>query len=284
MKIDVIARSWGSAEGGSNGMDIAAAFLAHTLGELGHHVRTAGELIDGSADLAITTISATWRRTVARAAELGAADRLVYWHHAGGVPEGTGHVLAAPPSVEPQPGWSRQVVLPPSSWAAEAGGDCTGNEILVPGAGPAKGGHVALEVAQRCPDLRWFVLRGRSAPSDRAPWLGLEHAEVASAVVAPASFLARARAVLAPTRFEVHPLLLVEAAVRAIPIVCSDLPSTRCAAADCAIYLPMTALAEEWEAALREALARPAKRLRLRPYADVVRQALGELQQARPTA
>jgi glycosyltransferase involved in cell wall biosynthesis len=278
VNIDVMARGWGSPAGGANGMAIAAAFLSATLAELGHQVRQVDAPDGFTADLTITTIAPTWRRTLALATKAGARDRLVYWHHAGGVPEGGDCILAAPPSVSPQPGWSRHVVLPPSSWAAEAGGECTGQEILVAGAGPAKGGHVALAVARRCPDLRWYVLQGRSSPADRAPWHALPGAEVAQGLVAPAQFLARARAVLAPTRFEVHPLLLVEAAVRGIPIVCTDMPATRCAAGDSAIYVPMTAPVEAWEDALRAALERPAKRLQLRPYRDVVRGALDELQ------
>jgi glycosyltransferase involved in cell wall biosynthesis len=129
--------------------------------------------------------------------------------------------------------------------------------------------------------LRWYVLEGRSSPADRAGWAALANAELAPGVVEPGHFLARARAVLAPTRFEVHPLLLVEAAVRGIPIVCTDLPSTRCAAAGCATYVPMSAPAEAWEAALRRALGHPTPRLRLRPYAQVVRKTLDKLQPAR---
>jgi glycosyltransferase involved in cell wall biosynthesis len=278
MKIDVLARSWGSPAGGSNGMAIAAAFFAATLEQLGHVVRRAPAIIDGAADLVITTLSQTWHRTTMQAVDKGLGARLVYWHHAGGVPFGLGHVLAAPPAIGPQPGWSRHVVLPPSSWAAEAGGEATGHEIVVAGAGPAKGGHIALEVARRLPSLRWLVLQGRSSSADQAPWRALPNAEVASGVVAPEHFLARARAILAPTRFDVHPLLLVEAAVRGIPIVCSDLPGTRAAAGDCATYVSMTSAAQGWALALLDALERPAKRLQLRPYADVVRGALDELQ------
>ncbi len=259
-------------------MAIAAAFLACTLVELGHQVRRLSQSDGFDADLVITTIQPRLRHAVAAAQAVGALDRLVYWHHAGGVPAGRGCTLAAPPSIGPQPGWARHVVLPPSSWAAEAGGECTGQEILVAGAGPAKGGHVALAVAQRCPDLRWYVLRGRSAPQDREPWRALPGATVADEVVEPAHFLARARAVLAPTRFDVHPLLLVEAAVRGIPIVCTDMPATRCAAGDSALYVPMSAPPSEWASALRQALEQLLPRLRLRPYADVVRDALGELQ------
>ena len=286
MKIDVLARSWGTPAGGQNGMAIAAAFLAYTLAELGHQVRRLSALDGVGADLIITTISPTWRRTVAMAASSpGALDRLVYWHHAGGVPPGYGCTLAAPPSVDPhQDGWGRHVVLPPSSWSAEAGGDCTGDEIVVPGAGRAKGGHVALEVARLCPDLRWYVLQGRSSTTDRAPWRALPNAEVTQGIVEPAQILSRARAVLAPTRFEVHPLLLVEAAVRGIPIVCSDLPATRCAAGDSAVYVPVTAAPAEWASTLRCALRVRPTRLQLRPYAEIVRGALEQLQERRAAA
>lgn len=284
MRIDVLARNWGTPSGGQNGMAIAAAFFAETLEKLGHEVRRLPALDGYRADLIVTTIQPTWRRTAAMAETAGALDRLVYWHHAGGVPTGFGCILAAPPSVGPHAGWSRHVVLPPSSWAAEAGGERTGDEILVPGAGPAKGGRVALEVARLCPELRWYVLQGRSAESDRAPWRALPHAEVARGIVEPAHFLARARAVLAPTRFEVHPLVLVEAAVRGIPIVCSDLPSTRAAAGESAVYVPTNAAPSEWAVTLRCALRVPATRLRLRPYAEVVRDALEQLHEGRAAA
>lgn len=280
LKIDILARNWGNPAGASNGMAIAAAFLACTLSELGHQVRRLASPEGFDADMMITTISPTWRRTAAAAVTAGARERLVYWHHAGGVPDGHGCMLAAPPAIGPQSGWARQVVLPPSSWAAESGGERTGREILVAGAGPAKGGHIALAVARRCPDLRWYVLQGRSSEADRAPWRSIPGAEVASGIVEPEQFLARARAVLSPTRFEVHPLLLVEAAVRGIPIVCSDMPATRCAAGDSAIYVPMTAPPDAWAAALREALERPRPRLRLRPYTEVVQEAVGALREA----
>jgi glycosyltransferase involved in cell wall biosynthesis len=284
MRIDVLARSWGSPSGGPNGMAIAAAFLACTLAELGHEVRRLPALDGFGADLIITTISPTWRRTAAMCSSAGALERLVYWHHAGGVPAGYGCTLAAPPSISPQDGWSRHVVLPPSSWAAEAGGDCIGGEILVPGAGPAKGGHVALAVARLCSDLRWYVLQGRSSTADRAPWRALPHAEVSQWIVEPQQILARARAVLAPTRFEVHPLLLVEAAVRGIPIVCTDLASTREATGATALYVPMSAPPSRWAAALREVLEMPRLRLKLPPYAEVARAALEQMQERRAAA
>jgi len=258
-------------------MAIAAAFLACTLVELGHEVRQLAASDGFDADLTISTIQPTWRRTVAKATEAGALDRLAYWHHAGAVPAGNGCTLLAPPSVDPQPEWARHIALPPSSWAAESGGECTGGEIVVAGAAPPKGGHVALEVAKLCPDLRWFVLRGRSAPSDRAPWGAIPRAEVAAGVVDPEQFLARARAVLAPTRFEVHPLLLVEAAVRGIPIVCTDMRATRCAAGESASYVDMKAPPDVWASALRDALENPRPRLRLRPYREVVADALEQL-------
>jgi hypothetical protein len=274
MRVDVLARTWGSPTGGSNGMAIAAAFLACTLAELGHSVRRLAEPDGFHADLTITTIAPTWRRTLAAGTAAGALDRLVYWHHAGGLPAGGGAILAAPPAIAPAEGWARHVVLPPSSWAAEAGGERTGDEIVVASPGPAKGGHVALEVARLCPDLRWLCLRGRSSPQDQAPWRALPNAELAPGLLEPLAFLARARAVLAPTRFEVHPLLLVEAAVRGIPIVCTDMASTRAAAGDSAFYVPLAAPPETWASALRVALALPLPRLCLRPYAEVVAAAL----------
>lgn len=280
MKIDVMARAWGGPEGASNGMAIAVAFFACTLARLGHEVRRTSAIADGHADLVVTADSVTWKRTLAHAATHGQLERLVYWHHAGGVPQGHGRVLAAPPATPPQAGWSRHVVLPPSSWVAEAGGERTGGEIVVAGAGPAKGGHVALEVARRCPDLRWYVLQGRSAVTDRAPWQALPNAEVAPGVVEPSAFLARARAVLAPTRFETYGLTLVEAAVRGVPVVCTDLPATRSALGESAIYVPMQAPAEEWADALRSALSRELPRLQLRPYAEVVTEAVEQMRGA----
>jgi len=277
VRIDVLARAFGTPSGAPNGMAIAAAFLACTLVELGHQVRTLTTPDGFNADLVITTVFPAWRRTAAAGKAEGATGRLVYWHHAGGVPDGYGCTLAAPPAVEPSSGWSRHVVLPPSSWAAEAGGECTGSEIVIAGAGPAKGGHVALAVARLCLGLRWYVLSGRSSAEDRNAWQAVPGAEVARGIVDPGEFLARARAVLAPTRFEVHPLLLVEAAVRGIPIVCTDMPATRCAAGDSAIYVPMSAPAEEWAEALREALAKPRPRLRLPRYVDVVKGALARM-------
>jgi glycosyltransferase involved in cell wall biosynthesis len=278
LKIDILARAWGGPAGASNGMAQAAAFLAETLAELGHQVRRLQQPDGFGADLVISTIQPRWRHAVTAATAAGALERLVYWHHAGGLPDGQGCTLAAPPAIAPEPGWARHVVLPPSSWAAEAGGERTGGEILVAGAAIPKGGHVALEVARLCPDLRWYVLHGRSSQQDHAPWLAMPNAVVSEKVADPAQFLARARAVLAPTRFEVHPLLLVEAAVRGIPIVCTDMLATRCAAGGSAVYLRVTAPANEWAAALRQVLEQPLPRLRLRPYAEVVRDALVELQ------
>ncbi len=277
MKIDVLARSWGSPSGGPNGMAIAAAFFAETLVALGHQVRRLSNLDGLGADLIITTISSTWRRTVAAAESAAAQSRLVYWHHASGVPEGQGCILAAPPSISPDPTWSRHVVLPPSSWAAEAGGACVGDEVLVAGAGPAKGGHVALAVAKLLPGLRWFVLNGRSSVADRMAWREIPGAEVAREVVEPERLLARARVVLAPTRFEVHPLLLVEAASRGIPIVCTDMRATHCASGGCAIFLEMNAPADEWAKALQHALEFKARPHRLPPYAEVAGKAIREM-------
>lgn len=280
MRVDVIARKWGSPAGGPNGMAIAAAFLACTLSELGHEVRQLEEVDGFGADLVITTVSQTWRRTAAAAALAGASSRVVYWHHAGGVPDGHGCLLATPPAVAAQAGWSRQVVLPPSSWAAEEGGERTGGEVVVAGASPAKGGHIARQVARLCPELNWLVLQGRSSAMDRAAWGGIPRAQVMREILPPSQILARARAVLSPTRFEVHPLLLVEAAVRGIPIVTTDMHATRCATDGLATYVPMNASAEQWASALREAIELPVQRLKLPPYADVVHGALVKLREA----
>jgi len=255
-------------------MAIAAAFLAATLTELGHDVRRLAAPVDWAADIVITTISPTWRRLHAAAVEAGALERVVYWHHANGVPEPCGHTLAAPPSIPMHEGWPRHVVLPPSSWAVEDGGERTGRDVVVAGCGPAKGGHVALEVARLCPELSWYALRGRSSMVDQAPWRSLPNAEVADGIVAPEFFLARARVVLSPTRFDVHPLLLVEAAVRGIPVVCTDLPGTRAAAGPHAFYLPMTAPVEAWAEVVRCAMSSEPPKLELPPYRDVVARAL----------
>jgi glycosyltransferase involved in cell wall biosynthesis len=264
-------------------MAIAAAYFAETLDRLGHQVRRLGALDGTRADLIVTTIAPTWRRTVAMASE--ARARLVYWLHSGGVPDGHGAILAAPPAIEPTPTWSRHVVLPPSSWAAEETTRAPmGAEIVVAGASTAKGGHVAHQVAEIVGGLRWLVLQGRSSAQDRNRWASITDAEVTRGLLEPTEILARARVVFSPTRFEVHPLLLVEAAVRGIPIVCTDLPSTRAAAGDHAIYVPMNAPAGEWAAALRTALELTPPRLRLRPYADVVADALVEMTEGRVAA
>lgn len=298
-RIDVLARRWGSAEGGPDGMAVAASYLAFTLCELDFEVRgyrapggvdpwqhprmtwavraNLATPDDFTADLYITTISPTWRRTAEAARAAGTLDRLVYWHHHSGLPPSYGGLLAAPPAIEPTPDWSRAVVLPPASWAAEARGPRDGAEVLVPGASVAKGGHVAAAVAAICPDLRWYVLPGRAAPDDVARWCGFPSVEVARGHVAPASFLARARLVLSPTRFEVHPLALIEAAVRGIPVVCSDLPGTRAALGESAIFVPAAAGPRVWADAVRRALAAPLPLLRLRPYREVVSEALAQL-------
>jgi hypothetical protein len=82
----------------------------------------------------------------------------------------------------------------------------------------------------------------------------------------------------------VHPLLLVEAAVRGIPIVCTDMPPPGAPRGDSAIYVPLTAPPATWAAALRQALDFPLPRLRLPPYAEVVRAAVAEMQEARAAA
>lgn len=305
MRVNLLARRWGSPDGGPDGMAIAASFLAWTLCGLGHDVagyqgtadpppwshermewRTRIPLYkpdDFAVDLTISACSPSWLRTAAAAREAAACERTVYWHHYAEAPNGGGCLLAAPPAVRRSEGWARAVVLPPSSWAADrppAARDliCPGSAILVPGAGPAKGGHVALAVAQRCPDLAWHVLPGRCSPQDLEGWRALPSATIAPARVRPDEFLSRARLVLSPTRFEVHPLALLEAAVRGIPVVCSDLPGTRAATGGGARYVDAQAPVEIWEAAVREALAaaRP-EPLALPAYSVTVAAALGEL-------
>ena len=297
MRIDLLARRWGGPDGGPDGMAVASAFLAWTLAAAGHEVRcctgasppwqragvkwTSQQPLsappDWTADLVITTIQAAWRRTVTGAEAAGARSRLCYWHHHSGLPPGYGCLLAAPPAIAATADWGRAVVLPPSSWAAELGGEALGDAILVPGGSALKGARVALAVAQACPDLRWYVLPGRASEPELAPWRRLPRVDVASGQVAPSAFLARARAVLLPTRVEVHPLVLVEAAVRGIPIVCSDSPACRAATGGLARYVPADAQPATWATALREALAAPPERLRLRPYGEVVSGAIAAL-------
>lgn len=296
MKIDVLARKWGGPQGGPDGMAIACARLAWTLAELGHSVRGYATRLPGwkhaliewrerptligpddwSADIIITAIAPTWRRLVVEAEKAGALGRVVFWHHHGEPPSSYSCMLAAPPAVAVPPGWRRSVVLPPSSWPAETSGEAGGRDVLVC-ASRLKGGHVALEVARACPELRFFVLRGRATDGEVAAWRGLPNVAVADGHVPPEVFLARARAVLLPTRAEVHPLLLVEAAVRGIPIVATDLPGCRAAAPE-STFLPVAAPPPAWTSALRAALAvPPPARLQLRPYGDVVSEALETL-------
>jgi hypothetical protein len=298
VRIDILAKRWGGPDGGPDGMAVATAFLAWTLCELGHDVHAYTTApppawahrrlewrpranIDKpdrfDADLVITTVSAVWRRSATAAAAAGALLRLVYWHHHGDPPDGMGGLLAAPPATRPTAGWSRAIMLPPSSWAVEDRGTRGGSEVLVPGIGRAKGGPVSLEVARTCTDLRFHVLPGRGGELDAAPWRALPHATVAAGLVPPPEFLARAAAVLSPTRAEVHPLALVEAAVRGIPIVCTDLPSTRAAAMGAATYLPWDAPSWKWVLALRDALVRPVEPIDLPPYALTVAAAIEQL-------
>lgn len=294
MRVDVLARRWGGPDGGPDGMAVAVSFLAYTLCQLGHEVHcytaAAGDapwqhqratwhlrpsLVspdDATADLIITTIQPSLHRLRAWAAAAGALGRIVYWHHHDGIPADAGVMVAAPPAFPAAP-----LCLPPSSWAVEAGGEVTGDAVLVPGAGATKGGYIAAQVAFLCPELRWFVLPCRHAPHDLLRWRELRNADIASGPMPPPAFLSRARAVLSPTRAEVHPLALVEAAVRGIPVVCTDLPGTRAALGASAVYVPEDAPAREWADALRRALASPTPRLRLPPYREVVAGALAQL-------
>ena len=300
MNVDILCRRWGGPDGGWNGMAVAVAYFAFVLAEMGHTVRGYAmpsygptwthpriewhgkhdlSRSDSWPDLTITTVSYLWPQTVRSALAAGARDRLVYWHHHPVMPPGQGALLASPPAVEPTNGWARHVILPPSSWAADSPGECTGDAVFVSSASPAKGGPLACEIARLCPDLRWYVLPGRASPDHLAAWRALPHVELAAGPLPHLALLDRARVVLSPTRSEVHPLLLVEAAVRGVPIVCTDLPGCR-AAASAASFVQRDAPAEVWAAALREALARPQERLVLPPYREVVERALGELRPA----
>lgn len=304
MRVDILARKWGGPDGGPDGMAIAAAFLAYTLAELGHDVRGyAGgaarptwshrniEWRERSplrtpdtfdADLVISTIQPQWRHLAQEAGRQGALARTFFWHHHGELPMGNGGQLLALNRAGASlrsmiGGWESVTILPPSSWAAAAGGEVGGDAILVPGAGAAKGGYIARAVAERCSDLRWYVLPGRHAQHDLQGWLAMRHAEVAPERIPPAAFLARVRAVLSPTRAEMHPLTLVEAAVRGIPLVCTDLPATRATLGESAIYVPLDAPTHAWALALRTALDNPPPRLLLAAYADVVDHALDQI-------
>lgn len=313
MRIDVLARRWGGPDGGPDGMAVAAAFLAWTLCELGHDVRgytgAAGPGTwshprlhwrratpidapeDFTADLVVTTVSGRWPRLVEAAEKAGARGRLVYWHHHSTPPEGLGGILAAPPGVAPSAGWSRTLVLPPSSWAADqltkpprpdqVSLDYSGAEVLVPGVGNSKGGPMSLAVARSCPELRFYALPGRSSGADCGPWHLLPNAAIAPGPLAPREFLARAGAVLSPTRAETYGLTVVEAAVRGIPVVCSDLRALRAALGDSAVYVEPTALPDAWARALRAAIAGPPPRLVLPPYAETVGEVLERLLPAR---
>ena len=300
MLIDLLARRWGSAAGGRDGMSIAASFLAWTLAGLGHRVRahhpasdpppwqhalvewvacpTVEQPADWTADLVLTTIAPSWPRLVAAARAALATGRLAYWHHHGPIPYGAGCVLArcsAGLGLREQ-GWSRTLTLPPSTWAAEAGGP-TGDCLVAAGASRAKGGPVALQVARRLTGHRWLVLEGRANEPELAPWRELPHVEVIPAGSPPEAWLDRARLLLQPTRVEVHPLLPIEAAARGIPVVISDLPGCRAALGPAATYLPEGAPLARWEAAVLQALAEPPAPLARRPYAEVVAGALASL-------
>jgi len=293
VKLALHARRWGGPDGCHDGMSVAVAFLAWTLCELGHEVRAFLDAnppgwshprltwcrppLDFMDELTITTVSGTWHRTADAAEKVGASERLLYWHHHGvELPPAFGCRRLAPTALA-----GADLVLPPSSWAAEAGGERVATEsrgeVLVPGAGPAKGGHVALDVAHSLPDLRWLVIPGRSSNEDRAAWRSLGRAEVIEGVIEPDRFLDRARAVLAPTCAETYGLVLVEAAVRGIPVVCTDLPATRAALGESARFVRVEAAPWAWSFALKAALEEPLPRLQLPPYRETVLRALEAL-------
>lgn len=298
MRIDLLARRWGGPDGGRDGMSIAVSYLAWTLAELGHTLRC--YLAEGTpppwhhpqvtwiaraplnvpddwtAELVVTTINPAWRRIALDASRARATRRLIYWHHHGSIPPGYGCVLARVAPGEPAQGWSREILLPPSSWAASATGEQpSGRCIVVPGAGRGKGGEVALVVARAITDVPWFVLPGRAGEHELAPWRGLSHVVVAAPGLAPERWLAQARLVLSPSRAETYGLAMVEAAVRGIPVVTSDLPGPRWALGESATFLPMDAPAAAWIAAARDRLAQPSQSLVLPSYAERACLALG---------
>ncbi len=255
------ARRWSGPLGAPDGQSIAVSYLARTLCDLGYSVRghrddhrspppfehplmqwaKREQVPSFDADLIITTFSQTIRRVAQAAVDAGANDRLVYWHHHGGLPPDYGCLQAAPSA------FPAAVCLPPSSWAVEAGGERTGRRILVPGASAGKGGHVARRVADLCPDLRWYVLRSRCTNEDVRAW----GSDIAPGIVP---------------------------AVRGIPVVCTDLPELRASLGASAVYVPAQAPPEAWRDALRQALASPPPRLVLPPYREVVAGVLEQLQ------
>ncbi len=303
MRIDVLNRRWGGPDGAPDGMSMAASYLAWTLCGMGHDVTgyVAGALEppwkhprmkwthrgnlatpdDWTADLVISTISGVWRRTAVAARGAGAEGRCVFWHHYGGLPPGFGCRLATLTPMDVPADWSSAMVLPPSSWAAEGGGQPTGSEVLIPGTGRMKGGLCSVAVARLCPDLRFLVLPGRSGHSDLVPWKPLKNAELVTGLMPPAAFLARAGAVLSPTKAESYGLTLLEAAVRGIPVVCSDLPGPRAACNGSAVYLPESAPPEAWAKELRAAIASPPPPRVLPYYKEVALRVVWQHERAR---
>jgi hypothetical protein len=275
-------------------MSIAVSYFARQLAELGHEVTcylATGEPIpwthplvewrhrqllvapDEWPDLTITCSAPSWRRTVVAAQAAGAVGRLVYWHHYGPLPPGYGAILArVAPSTEQARSWSREIVLPPASWALYAGGERTGEEIVVPGGTRQKGGQVALQVAKLLPDLRWTVLSGRASEAELRPWRAV--GTVLPPGLPPEGWLSRARLVLSPTRAETYGLAMAEAAVRGIPVVTSTLPGPMFALGDAATYLSADAPASAWAEAVQRALDAPPVRLQPQAYREVIARAL----------
>jgi len=305
--IVILARRWAGRDGSRDGMSVAASYLAWTLAEMGRHIRClipAGKQRPWSHDLVewaelrpeptpkelrgelvITTIAPTWRRVVVAAQRAGCVERLVYWHHHGPIPPGYGCTLARVAPGPPASGWSRELVLPPASWALYEGGEPTGRAVVVPGLSHAKGGDVALAVARLMPDLPWYVLPGRASEQELGPWRKLPHATVALPGLPPAVWLAQARAVFSPTRAETYGLAMAEAAARGVPVVTSDLPGPRFALGDVVRSLPPNATPTEWAAALYAAMHQEPRRLQPQPYPDVVAGALATLpERPRPAA
>ena len=72
--------------------------------------------------------------------------------------------------------------------------------------------------------------------------------------------MARARALLQPSRAEGFGLPAAEAAARGVPVLCLPLPATREVLGDYPVYLPPGA-AYPWAAAIRALCAAPAARV-----------------------
>lgn len=297
--ITILARRWAGRDGSRDGMSVAVSYLAWTLAEMGHRVRCAipadqrrpfehdfvewadlrpdPSAQDLAAELVISTIAPTWRRVVVAAQRAGRTSNLAFWHHHGSIPHGYGCTLARVAPGPPAPGWSREIVLPPASWALYGGGQRFGRCIVVPGVSRSKGGDVALAVSRQLTDVPLYVLPGRATDRELAQWRALPHATVSLPGIPPELWLSQASVLLSPSRAETYGLAMAEAAARGIPVVTSDLPGPRFALGSSATYLPLGAPAAQWAAAVSEALLSTREPLVPQPYRSVVAGVLGSL-------